>query len=133
VITLKDVREQLEAIAELDPDSVGDWSDETVAGVLAAEHAAQRSVLNIPAPRPVEVDTALILRVLHNLATTDGEPLVRVGVHAEGVREIEAPYSKVVKGDTDEPRTGSPKSRGSKPAATNTAATTAATTQEGIS
>ena len=133
MITLEDVRDQLDAIAALDPASVGDWSDETVSAVLAAEHSAQRSVLNVPSPRPVEVDTALMLRVLHNLATTSGEPLVRVGIHAEGVREIEAPYSKRTQGDTDEPRTGSPKSRGSKPAATNTAATTAATTQEGIS
>jgi len=130
VITLEDVSEQLDAIAALDPARVGDWSDETVSAVLAAEHAAQRSVLNVPSPRPVEVDMALMIRVLHNLATTNGDPLVRVGVHAEGVREIEMPYSKRTQGNAEPDPT--PTRRGSK-AAKKTAATTAATTKEGTS
>ena len=123
-ITLEDVREQL---AAFDPAVVGDWSDETITAVLAAEAAAQRSVLKIPATRPAALDQALMIRVLHNLATTNGVPLVRVGVKGEGVRELEAPYSR--RSASAEPDPGSTKLRGSKPAAKKTAATTAATTQ----
>jgi hypothetical protein len=105
VITLEDVRNML---AALDPAEVGDWSDETVSSVIAAESAHQRSMLNIPKSRPAELDESLMLRVLHNLATTNGEPLKRVGIQAEGVRELERRWSRrqsrEAKAEQDDPK-----------------------------
>lgn len=116
----------LQHLAELEG---GEWPTETIAAVLAAERAAQKSVLNVPSPRPVDVDAALLARVVHNLATTDGEPLARVGINGAGVRDLEAPFSKRRHGDAPaEPPT---KPRGKTTAAKKTAATTAASTQEG--
>jgi hypothetical protein len=94
VITISDVQE---ALKEQDLD----FPDEVVGQVLAAEHGHQRSVLDIPSPRPAEVDEALTARVVHNLHTTGGEPLRRIGYQGDGVASLEAPYR--VRAITTEP------------------------------
>lgn len=89
MITLADVRKYLD-----DNKIEGDWDDDRVSAVLAVEHGAQRSVLNIPSPRPAEVDDALLRRVAHNLTTSTSGPVERIGVQGDGVRDLERPWSK---------------------------------------
>lgn len=87
MITISDVQE---ALIEADLD----FPDDIVGRVLAAERGHQRSVLDIPSPRPADVDEALVERVVHNLRTTAGEPLRRIGHEAKTVGPLEAPYRR---------------------------------------
>jgi hypothetical protein len=78
-----------------EPRTLGEWPEETVEQIRAAEAAAQRSVCNIPdGEYPDDLDRALERRVEVNLAQYDGGPIVRVGSADPEVRELEAPYSK---------------------------------------
>ena len=126
MITSENVREAL-------PD--GDWSDETVAAVLAAEHSAQRSVLDLPSPRPEDADKALLARVVHNLTTTNGSPLARVGIDGDGVRDLERPWSRRRAPERRTDAHGLPEDIQTpvrpRRAVKKTAAKKAATTQEG--
>lgn len=121
MITLEDVRKHL-----ADNTIEGDWDDERVSTVLAAEKGAQRSVLDVPSPRPAQVDEALLRRVVHNLVTSTSKDVERCGVHGEGVRELEEPWSRRKAQQEIEP---SPKPR-RKRAAKKSAATSAATNQK---
>lgn len=88
MITIEDVKKELGKAAEK-------YDDQAIGGVIAAEYAAQRSVLDIPSPRPAEIDQALLKRALHNLETYDGEqPVRRIGIQGDGVRELEKPWSR---------------------------------------
>lgn len=125
MINVEDVRKAL-------PE--GEWSDETVAAVLAAEHSAQRSVLDLPSPRPEDADKALLARVVHNLTTTNGSPLARVGIDGEGVRDLERPWSRRRAPERRTDAHGRPEDQTpARPrrAVKKTAANKAATTQEG--
>lgn len=122
MITLEDVRKHL-----ADNKIEGDWDDERVSAVLAAEKAAQRSVLDLPSPRPTEADEALLRRVAHNLATSTSKDVERIGVLADGVRELEQPWSRRSAPVPDEP---APKPRRSKRTAKKSASRSAATNQK---
>lgn len=88
MITIEDVRKDIGKDAE-------QYDDQTIGAIIGAEYAAQRSILDIPSPRPAEVDQALLKRVAHNLETFKGEePVRRVGVNADGVRELEREWSR---------------------------------------
>lgn len=102
----------------------GDWDDERVAAVLAAERSAQRSVLDLPSPRPAEADEALLARVVHNLTTSTSKSVERIGVQGDGVRELERPWSR--RRAPQPPEDPAPKPR-RKRAAKKTAATPADT------
>jgi hypothetical protein len=127
VITLEDVRAYL-----TDNKIEGTWDDERVSGVLAAEHGAQRSVLDLPSPRPAEADEALLRRVVHNLTTSTSKAVERIGIHGDGVRDLERLWSRRRAAEPTEapaPRANTQSSR-RKRAAKKTAATSATTPKE---
>ncbi|KRB73078.1 hypothetical protein ASE01_20090 [Nocardioides sp. Root190] len=105
----------------------GAWDDERVTAVLAAERAAQRSVLDLPSPRPAEADEALLARVVHNLTTSTSKTVERIGVQGDGVRELEQRWSRRRRAEPVED--SSPKPR-RKRAAKKTAATPADTNKK---
>ena len=87
MITIEDIRTELGEGTRITKKAVG--------AVLAAEHAQQRSVCNVPTPRPVELDDALLRRVMVNLEQTGGKaPVRRLGSTDDKVRALEAPYSR---------------------------------------
>lgn len=120
MITLDDVRAHF-AESEI----AGDWTDERVSAVLAAERSAQRSVLDLPSPRPAEADDALLRRVVHNLTTSTAKDVERIGINADGVRDLERPWSRRREREEPSPEP-TPKPR-RKRAAKKTAAASAAT------
>lgn len=122
MITIEDVRNHL-----AESNTEGDWSDERVAGVLAAEHAAQRSTLNLPSPRPAEADEALLRRVVHNLTTSTSKAVERIGIHGDGVRDLERPWSRRRAPEQVQPRNPKPRR---KRAAKKTAAKPATNSKE---
>lgn len=87
MITIDNVKEHL-------GDEASKYDDGVLTDVLAAEASAQRSRLAIPERRPVVLDEALLSRVAYNLAETGGKKIIRCGIEAEGVRELEAPFSR---------------------------------------
>lgn len=93
MITIDDVREQL---ADRTPaDGAPVWDDDRLAAVLAAEAAAQRSILDPTSDSPAaDLDAALLRRVVHNLTTSTSKTVERIGIHADGVRELERPWSR---------------------------------------
>lgn len=125
MITLEDVRTYL-ADNKIDDAA---WDDERVSGVLAAEHSAQRSVLDLPSPRPAEADEALLRRVVHNLTTSTSKAVERIGVHGDGVRDLERPWSRRRAAAPPEITTSATSSR-RKRAAKKTAAKSATTPKE---
>lgn len=121
MITADDVRKHL-----ADNDITGDWTDERISTVLAVEHAAQRSVLDLPSPRPDKADEALLQRVVHNLTTSTTKHVERIGVLGDGVRDLERPWSRR---RAAQPTEADPKPR-RKRTAKKTAAKKAATSQK---
>lgn len=111
MIDLDDVKNHLAAARE-DGERLL-WDDDTISAVLRAEHAAQRSVCDIPSSGRTEaLDTALLRRVAVNLEQTGGEPLVRVGSTDAEVRELEKPHSKRRAPERDEAPTNGGRRKG---------------------
>lgn len=104
-----------------------EFPDETVAAVLAAEHAHQRSLVQVDGTRPAELDEALLRRVEVNLAATGGDPVTRGAGRDDQVRALEAPHARrrsAAQDETPPKNRGRQRRRTKKTAATKTAAPT---------
>lgn len=103
-MNLETVIDQLQG----DPELPEDLTQEAIRRVYAAEKAAQGSWVRYEGERPADLDSALLARVRHNLLVDGGqEPVRRIGIGGEGVRDLEFPYSPRGRAADDAAATGS--------------------------
>lgn len=125
-----------DVVAKLPKSLVEDVPQDVLSAVVAAERAAQASVVRYDGKRPSRLDQALVARVRYNLeqtAPTTAAEVIRAGGRSTEARELEADYSTRSPRVADEPRPArrarsSRGKRGKKKATKKAAATVSAAT-----